>query len=183
MTKLPPNFGLDRFGLHVRLVREEDAEFILKLRTDERLGRFIHPTSNDVEKQRQWIRDYKQREAQGIEYYFIYELNNERVGVNRLYDMKPDTQEFTSGSFVFKTGLPMEISTLSLIIMRDIAFDTLGYETNYSDVRLKNYHVRKSARLFGCTQYGETEESALYVVDKLTYKRNRQRLLKLLDIN
>ena len=26
MTKLPENFELDRYGLHVRLVREEDAD-------------------------------------------------------------------------------------------------------------------------------------------------------------
>lgn len=26
MTKLPENFELDRYGLHVRLVREEDAK-------------------------------------------------------------------------------------------------------------------------------------------------------------
>lgn len=29
MTILPSNFELDRYGLHVRLVREEDAECIL----------------------------------------------------------------------------------------------------------------------------------------------------------
>jgi hypothetical protein len=44
MTPLPSNFELDRYGLHVRLVREEDAEFILSLRTDPKLSRFIHPT-------------------------------------------------------------------------------------------------------------------------------------------
>ena len=30
MNKLPQNFELDRYGLHVRLVREEDAEFVLR---------------------------------------------------------------------------------------------------------------------------------------------------------
>ena len=28
MTKLPENFELDRYGLHVRLVREEDAKYL-----------------------------------------------------------------------------------------------------------------------------------------------------------
>ena len=68
MIKLPSDFETDRYGLHVRLVREEDAEFIVKLRTDPKLGRYIHATDNNVEKQRKWIRDYKKRENDGIQY-------------------------------------------------------------------------------------------------------------------
>lgn len=30
MTKLPENFELDRYGLHVRLVRKEDVQLIIK---------------------------------------------------------------------------------------------------------------------------------------------------------
>jgi hypothetical protein len=33
MNKLPLNFELDCYGLHARLIKEEDAEFIVKLRT------------------------------------------------------------------------------------------------------------------------------------------------------
>ena len=62
MTKLSSNFELDRYGLHVRLVREEDAAFILSLRTDSKLSRFIHPTENDEVKQRANIRGYKERQ-------------------------------------------------------------------------------------------------------------------------
>ena len=70
--KLPKGFTLDKYGLHVRLVNEDDAAFIVKLRTDERLGQFIHATSPDVEQQKAWIRKYKEREAEGLEYYFIF---------------------------------------------------------------------------------------------------------------
>lgn len=30
MNKLPDNFSLDRYGLHVSFVREEDADFVLR---------------------------------------------------------------------------------------------------------------------------------------------------------
>lgn len=30
MIKLPENFELDRYGLHVRLVREKDVQLIIK---------------------------------------------------------------------------------------------------------------------------------------------------------
>ena len=52
MPHLPSNFTLDRYGLHVRLVREEDAEFIVKLRTNEHNSRYIHDTVADVEQQK-----------------------------------------------------------------------------------------------------------------------------------
>ena len=71
MTKLPENFELDRYGLHVRLVREEDAEFIVKLRTNEHNSRYIHDTVADVEQQKVWLRAYKQRELEGKEYYLL----------------------------------------------------------------------------------------------------------------
>ena len=72
MTHLPSNFELDRYGLHVRLVREEDAEYIVQLRTNPTKNRYIHSTLNDVKAQKEWIRLYKQREAEGKEYYFIF---------------------------------------------------------------------------------------------------------------
>ena len=65
MKTLPSNFELDRYGLHVRLVREEDAEFIVKLRTNEHNSRYIHDTVADVEQQKVWLRAYKQREIEG----------------------------------------------------------------------------------------------------------------------
>ena len=69
--KLPSNFELDRYGLHVRLVREEDAEFIVRLRTNEHNSRYIHDTVADVEQQKVWLRTYKQRELEGKEYYVL----------------------------------------------------------------------------------------------------------------
>lgn len=41
----------ERYGLKYRLIEVEDAEFIVKLRTNKRLSRYIHSTSNDIAKQ------------------------------------------------------------------------------------------------------------------------------------
>ena len=62
---------IEKYGLKARLVEEQDAAFILSLRTDPKLSRFLHPTENDEEKQRAYIRGYKEREKQGKDYYFI----------------------------------------------------------------------------------------------------------------
>jgi len=126
MKNLPSNFELDRYGLHVRLVREEDAEFILSLRTDPKLSRFIHPTENDEEKQRAYIRGYKEREMQGKDYYFIFFLQREPVGVARIYNVQETT--FTFGSWLFKEGLPYWVSIAGAIIARECAFESIGKE-------------------------------------------------------
>ena len=74
-TILPSNFEISKYGLHARFVIESDAEFILSLRTNPMLSRFLHSTDNDVEKQKIWIRNYKERERNGTDYYFIYDAN------------------------------------------------------------------------------------------------------------
>ncbi len=61
--KLSADFTFEKYGLSLRFVNEGDAEFIIKLRTDPKLGRFIHPTSPDVELQKKWIREYKDFES------------------------------------------------------------------------------------------------------------------------
>ncbi|MCJ2367251.1 GNAT family N-acetyltransferase, partial [Aeromonas dhakensis] len=68
--------------ISVRLIDVGDAEFILSLRTDGRLNRHLSQTSSSLEQQRDWIKNYKERESQGDEYYFIIYRNdnNEAVG-------------------------------------------------------------------------------------------------------
>ena len=85
MNTLPSSFEITRYGIYGRLVTEEDVDFILSLRTNKELTKFIHPTDKSHEKQIQWIRDYKIREQEGREYYFIYFYKGEPVGLNRVY--------------------------------------------------------------------------------------------------
>ncbi len=50
-----------------------DAEFILSLRSNQHKARFLHPIDSEIEKQREWIVDYKKRESLDKEYYFVIE--------------------------------------------------------------------------------------------------------------
>lgn len=142
MNKLPSNFELDRYGLHVRLVNESDAEFIVKLRTDDKLGRFINPTSNDIEPQIVWTREYKKREKQGVDYYFMFEVPvGNPVGVCRIYDIKED--EFTTGSWVFSKDAPIGSAILADIISREIAYGLFPDSICYFDVKKENISVNR----------------------------------------
>jgi len=87
---------LRKFNIKPRFVTEEDAEFILSLRLDSRLAKFLSPTQNDIDAQRQWIRSYKERERQNKEYYFIFVSNEIKYGVNRIYNINEISFEIGS---------------------------------------------------------------------------------------
>ncbi|GHT61866.1 hypothetical protein AGMMS50239_13750 [Bacteroidia bacterium] len=67
------------------------AEFIVALRTDPRLSRYIHETSPGIENQKEWIRNYKNREAEGVDYYFMFSVDSVRQGLARIYDITEDS--------------------------------------------------------------------------------------------
>lgn len=49
----------------------DDAEFILSLRQNEKLNRHVSPVPPSLNCQKEWIMNYKKREAIRSEFYFI----------------------------------------------------------------------------------------------------------------
>lgn len=180
MKILPENFELDRYGLHVRLVREEDAEFIVKLRTDPKLSRFINKTENDVSKQKEWIREYKKREDDGRDYYFIYEYNGVAFAVNRIYD-RSETKAVT-GSWVVKpnTELPQMFATL--LIEREIYFEDLQYDEDYFTVDKGNVQVCRLHQKLGASFIAENDKEYQFVQCKDSFYKNREKFIRLLGL-
>lgn len=179
--RLNDNFTLDKYGFHVRLINEDDAGFIVGLRTDPKLGRFIHSTDNDVEKQKEWIRQYKVREREGKEYYFIYYFDGEPVGVNRIYNTEENFA--TGGSWVCKPGMPVDLPILTLIIMREIMFDIMNLSYDRYDIRRNNVKVLRLNELFGGNKTAESELVYYFELSKDTFRQRKEYLLNLLNIN
>lgn len=184
MTKLPSNFELDRYGLHVRLVREEDAEFIVKLRTDPVLSRFIHATDPSIEKQKEWIRGYKQREEVGEDFYFIFFADGMPMGLFRLYGMHDNV--YTAGSWLCEPGSTTEQVVATAIIIREIAFDVLGYELEdgYDGVHVDNKQVYRFNKMIGLEETGRLQDvKGEYITMQLTKERfetHKRKLLRLI---
>jgi hypothetical protein len=179
-NKLSPDFTLERYGVQVRLANEGDAEFILSLRTNEKLSRFLHSTDNDVEKQRQWMRNYKLREAMGEDYYFIYYYQGQPFALNRIYDIKTDRA--TGGSWISKPGTDLEQSIASVMIERDILFDVLGLDFDAFDVRKGNKKVQKLHAMFGAVKVGESDLDYYYELPKEVYHVHRDEIIKMLNL-
>ena len=176
MNILKSDFSLDRYGLHVRFVNEEDSEFIVMLRTDSQRGQYISSTDSSVEKQREWIRDYKKRELQGTDYYFMFESpKGERIGVSRIYEIKKET--FQTGSWVFKKDAPFGAAMLGDIICHEIAFDLFPDGVNLHDIKKANLPVNKYAENFNPTFIFETELTRYFINTRENYLKHKDAYL------
>lgn len=180
MNKLPSDFRLYRYGIDVRLVTEEDADFIFELRSNKMLTRHIHAIDDDVNKQIQWIREYKKRENEGREYYFIYSKNGCPFGVNRVSNI----YEYygLGGSWICSPGTDVSLSMATPFVEHDISFDIIGLDYLVFDVRKANTHVWKFHESTGAVRIGESPLDYYYYLYKDNYNRRKIKFLKILNI-
>ncbi len=122
-------------GLRLRSASPEDAEFILSLRLDPGLARFLGDTSPDVEAQREWMR---RQEARDGDLYFIIEtLAGAPLGTVGIYDITPTGAEW--GRWILKPGVQAAMG--SVLLVYQVAFEQLGLERVYSRTVEDNGHV------------------------------------------
>lgn len=180
MVTLPSDFIKSRYGIECRLVQIEDSEFIISLRTDEKLSKYLHQTENNIEKQREWIRQYETRNAKGEDFYFIYSYKGQPFGVNRISNIKMN--EGTGGSWICKPGTLPEVSIASLLLMRDILFEDLALEADVFDVQFGNKQVRKLHLMMGAKKVRETGNQENFKLYKSDYIQNRETIKSILNI-
>lgn len=179
---LPEDFHGKKYGLSYRLVNEDDAQFIVDLRTNPERSRYIGVTDDSVDNQRQWIKEYKIREKDGLDYYFIYSYGTIFAGVNRIYEI--DDNHFIHGSWVFSDKVPPFCSLAAALIAREIAYETLGLEEEIdtSGIHERNVGVLQVSRSLGVEFYGTREtESGTFLLGRLhktTFNVNKKNILK-----
>lgn len=176
-SKLPDDFTIDRYGIHVRLVTPADAPFVYMLRSDKELCKYITQISGTEDDQREWLRQYKKREAEGTEYYFIFSVDGIDYGLERLYHITEDS--FTHGSFVFTPDTPLGVPVLSDIITREIGFDLLGLKTNFFDVRNGNINVLNYHLKFKPEFLYETKLDKFYKLEADNFNNNKKVFIKI----
>lgn len=90
------NFNLKANTTYLRLVEENDAGFICTLRNNDKLNTYISKSTADTKSQAEWIRNYKNRENNGEEYYFIICKSDDQspIGTVRLYDFRENPKSF-----------------------------------------------------------------------------------------
>lgn len=133
-------------NVDLRLVRIEDAQFIINLRTSK--GTNLSPTNPDLEQQIDWIKSYKKREQDKKEYYFVIESKSkEKLGLVRVYDFKIDS--FCWGSWVLKDGALQSAAVESALLVYEFGFYKLKFIKSHFDVRKNNHSVINFHLRFG----------------------------------
>lgn len=181
MMKIEDDFRLYRYGLSVRLVNEDDAKFILKLRTNQKLSKYLNTTDNDVLKQKQWIKEYKARQSKGVEYYFIFYEENNPVGLSRIYDVRK--KSFIVGSWLFKETKNVNSPIFGNIITREVAFKLFPQSDLLYDVRKENKKVLNYHNYFSPEKIKEDVENYYFKVSKDNFNKGKDKLLLLLGAN
>ncbi len=181
---LPPDFHGEKYGLTYRFVNENDASFIVELRTDPIKSRYIGSTDGSVDKQKEWIRQYKEREHEGVDYYFIFFWGTIPAGVTRIYNIEDN--HYIHGSWVFANNVPPFCSLAAAVIAREIAYDTLELEEEIdtSGIHEDNQGVLQVSRMMGVYFYGEREsETGKFLLGRLlknVFNENKNNILKLI---
>lgn len=175
------NATINKYGINLRLVEDSDAGFIVKLRTDETLGKFISKTSASVSAQKEWIKNYKIREAEGVEFYFIVSKDGVDYGTVRIYDIHKDC--FETGSWVFLPSAPESVPILGGILCRELAFEEFpnAKYTKFS-VRKKNKKVLRYHKMYGPELVGEDDENLFFHLTKEKWLKGKNKFLNLLGL-
>jgi RimJ/RimL family protein N-acetyltransferase len=122
----------------LKTVEESDAGFILKLRTNPELNKHLSQVEDSLENQINFIKKYKDREKEKIEYYFIIQYKNNPVGTVRIYNIDYAKSTFTWGSWMVEKGNPGEVALSSAYMSYYFAFNYLNLDTALFDCRIDN---------------------------------------------
>lgn len=178
-------FILETEDTRFRPVTVDDAEFIVHLRNQKHAQGTIHDTSLDVEKQRQWIKNYLDREN---EYYWIMEdINGNPFGTNSFYHYDAENGQIEQGRWVQVAGSDSVVSMSREIVLKDFAFYVLHVSKVVGDVVSTNKQVVKYNRFIGARETERTKiegvgnESVDVIWFEMTeemWRENRKKLLK-----
>lgn len=163
-------------ALVFRNAQPEDAEWIVTLRTDVRIAKYLSATSAEIKKQIDWLKQYAVSEDQA---YFIIEANDgELLGTVRLYDQQGNS--FCWGSWILKERAPQSAAIESALMVYSYAIDYLGFKTSHFDVRKGNEHVWRFHERFGAVRVAETEHNFIYKISAESISASRQKYKKYL---
>lgn len=178
------DLSLSGFRFRLRPVARGDAAFIVALRTDPELGRYLHVTSPRVEDQEAWIAAYEERPG---DYYFIVEdlQDGSLVGAIGLYDVgveRPGEAEW--GRWLIH---PRSVAAVeSALLIYRMAFEELGLRQVYcrtvaENAKVVSFHDSSGAQRAGVLKDhvvlgGDAHDSVEHRVDRTRWDAMRPKL-------
>lgn len=143
-----------KFRGHLRLVEIADAPFIHSLRTDPNLNRYLSPVPPDIASQEAWISDYKKRQDNGEEFYFVICCDGCAAGLVRVHEFRYiDGLRSMGWASLVMQRRPPGLVTFSAMLIHELGLEVLGFEQSYfetlSDNPLVSFLTRMGAKREG----------------------------------
>ncbi|MDW4561118.1 GNAT family N-acetyltransferase [Aeromonas rivipollensis] len=162
-----PLDSLSAQTIRFRLAMPADAAFIHSLRSNERYNQHLSQTQGGEIEQRLWLENYKQRELDGKEYYFIIErIDGVPIGTVRLYDFRPDINSFCWGSWILNEHKTSTAAIESTLLVYHVGFYLLAFAQSHFDVRLENQHVIRFHLKTGAMETHRDEQDVFFVFNR-----------------
>ena len=157
-------------NLYLRLVNENDVDFILSLRLNPKLNDYLSPVDENKESQLNWIEDYKIREDNGLDYYFVVvDKNLGSIGLVRVYDINYNDKTFVWGSWVLKEEHPKYTALESAVLSYEFAFMQLNLEVANIFALKDNQKANNFYDRFGCKFLYEDRLKRFYKLTRADY--------------
>ena len=166
--------------LQVIFAKENDAEFILGLRTNPSKNKYLNYTEPNLENQIIWLNEYKTREERGDELYYIIYENNIPVGTIRIYNIKDN--ECTTGSWLFSSNTHQLTPIISELLIYEIVYNILKKSTVLFDVRKENKKVVNYHKLKRITLINEDEENFYYSMSRAEWEESKMKIFNLMGV-
>lgn len=163
----------------LRPVEESDAAFILDIRADETVKRYVHALDISVEQQQAWIRTH--RKMPGDYYFIIMDKAGKSLGTIGLYGLADGCGEL--GRLVCMNG-PIESTEASMLVL-DLAFGEMRCNYLTGSVVCENTKVRSMFHRFGFIHETVPKDNGGYRVfygalQKAGYERCRPKIAALI---
>lgn len=161
-------------NINMKTVEVGDAEFIYTMRQNQDKTKFLSKVGGTIETQKEWIKNYKQREKNKEEFYFVIESKNqEKLGLVRMYDFRNDS--FCWGSWLIKEGAPKSTAIESALQIYEFGFYNLGFEKSHFDVRKGNGKVIAFHQRFGAKIVDEDELDYFFNFERNEYEVTKEK--------
>lgn len=166
-------------NIALRLITPDDAAYVHDLRLNPAYNQHLSEVRGTAEDQRRWIADYKSREAEGREFYYVIERKDgQPCGVVRLYDL--DADSFTWGSWILDATKPPKAALESAVLSFGLGFEALGRSIAKIDVRVGNEHAQAFYRRMGMTQTHQTETDIFFTYPRTRFQADRDSYMDIL---
>ena len=130
--------SVDGFAYRLRPARDDDAEFIVELRNDPLLRRYLHAGATSVPQQLEWFANYHARPG---DYYFVIEriASGRAEGTVAIYDIDGRVQSGEWGRWIVRPGSLAAVESAWLVYKA--AFEHIGLGSVYCRTVARNVQV------------------------------------------